>query len=60
MTSILLSTLAFFIATYFIRRYLDDLGVRRSFSRGLIVFILALTLAYGVAFAVDGLLSLAG
>jgi hypothetical protein len=54
------STFAFFIGGYFIRRYLDDIGIERTFGRGVIVFFLALALSYGVAFVIDGVVSLFG
>ena len=53
MAGFLLSTLAFFIAGYFLRRYLDDLGIPKGFTRGVVVFVAALLIAYGVAFLVD-------
>jgi len=52
MTSIVLSTVAFFISSFYIRRYLDGIGVPRTIVRGLVVFVLALAIAYGVAFVV--------
>jgi hypothetical protein len=53
MLSIVVSTLAYFIAAYFIRRYLDDMGMDKTAGRALIVFVLALGIAYGVAAVVD-------
>lgn len=50
---LVLSTIAFFVATYFIRRYLDEIGIAKTMVRGMVVFVLALTAAYGVAFVVD-------
>jgi membrane protein DedA with SNARE-associated domain len=47
------STVAFFVAGYFIRRYLEDMGIPKTLTRGLVVFVLALAIAYGVAFIVD-------
>lgn len=60
MLSFLLSTVAFFVAAYFIRRYLDDIGVPRTMGRGLVVWVLALAIAYGIAFIVDEAASLMG
>jgi hypothetical protein len=51
--SFFLSTIAFVLAAYFIRRYLDGIGIPRSMSRGIVVFVAALLIAYGVAFLVD-------
>jgi hypothetical protein len=58
--SFFVSTFAFFIGGYFIRRYLDDIGIERTFGRGVIVFFLALALSYGVAFVIDAVVSLFG
>ncbi|HEY6242262.1 MAG TPA: hypothetical protein VIW78_15660 [Burkholderiales bacterium] len=51
--SIVVSTIAFFVASYFIKRYLDGIGVPKTVVRGLVVFVLALAVAYGIAFIVD-------
>ena len=53
MVSLVVSTIAFFVASYFIKRYLNDMGVPKTMTRGLVVFVLALAVAYGVAFVVD-------
>jgi len=53
MTSLLLSTIAFFIASFYIKRYLDGIGVPKTMTRGLVIFVLALAIAFGVAFVVD-------
>ena len=53
MLSFFLSTLAFFVAGFFIRRYLDDMGVPKGMTRGLVVFVIALAAAYAVAWIVD-------
>jgi len=53
MVSLIVSTIAFFIAAHFIRRYLDDMGVEKTPGRALVVFVLALGIAYGVAAIVD-------
>jgi hypothetical protein len=53
MLSFFLSTVAFFVAGFFIRRYLDDMGVPKGMTRGLVVFVIALAAAYAVAWIVD-------
>jgi hypothetical protein len=53
MLSLTISTIAFFVASYFIKRYLNDIGVPKTMTRGLVVFVLALAIAYGVAFIVE-------
>jgi hypothetical protein len=52
MTSLVLSTIAFFVASFYIRRYLDGMGVPKTMVRGMVIFVLALAIAYGVAFVV--------
>ena len=53
MLSLVLSTVAYFVASVFIRRYLEDMGIPKDMTRGLVVFVLSLAVAYGVAFLVD-------
>ena len=53
MLSFFLSTIAFFVAGFFIRRYLDYMGVPKGMTRGLVVFVIALAAAYAVAWIVD-------
>jgi len=55
MLGIVLSTIAFFVAAFFIKRYLDEIGIPKTMVRGMVVFVLALAVAYGVAFIVDWL-----
>ena len=60
MLSLVFGTIAFFAASYFIKRYLDDIGIPKTLVRGLVVFVLALAAAYGVAFVVERAAGLAG
>jgi len=60
MLSLVFGTIAFFVASYFIKRYLDEIGIPKTLVRGLVVFVLALVAAYGVAFIVDRVAGLAG
>ncbi|HEX4332576.1 MAG TPA: hypothetical protein VH040_10575 [Usitatibacter sp.] len=53
MASFFLSSFAFFIAGFFIRRYLEDMGIPKTMTRALVVFVLALMVAYGVGWIVD-------
>jgi len=53
MISIVLSTIAFFVASFYLKRHLDEIGIPKTMTRGLVVFTLALAIAYGVAFIVD-------
>jgi hypothetical protein len=60
MLSLVFGTIAFFAASYFIKRYLDEIGIPKTLVRGLVVFVLALAAAYGVAFVVERAAGLAG
>ena len=53
MLSLVHSTVAYFVASAFIRRYLEDMGIPKDMTRGLVVFVLAFAVAYGVAFLVE-------
>ncbi len=55
MLSLLLSTAAFFIAGYFANRRLDEMGIPKGLTRGLVTFCLAALVSYGVAALVDWL-----
>ena len=60
MASLIVSFIAFFVASHLIRRRLDEMEIPRGMTRGTVVFILALGVAYGAAFLVDLLASGAG
>jgi hypothetical protein len=53
MLSLVLSTVAFFVASFFIKRYLVEMGIPKSMTRSLVIFCLAAAIAYGVAFIAD-------
>ena len=53
MLSLLVSTAAYFVASYFIKRYLDDMGAPKGLTRSVVIFCLAIMIAYGVALVVD-------
>ena len=53
MPSLIASTIAFFVASYFIKRYLDSIDIPKSMTRSLVIFCLALAVSYGVAVVVD-------
>jgi len=57
MLSIALSTVAFFAAAYFIKRWLDDMSIPKSMTRSIVVFVAAAAVSYGVAFLVDKVIS---
>jgi hypothetical protein len=51
--SLIASTIVFFVASYFIKRYLDGIDIPKSMTRSLVIFCLALAVSYGVAVVVD-------
>jgi hypothetical protein len=53
MLSLFLSTVAFFVASFFMRRYLEDMGIPKGMTRATVIFVSAIAVAYGVAFLVD-------
>ncbi|MDA1116496.1 MAG: hypothetical protein O2979_00510 [Proteobacteria bacterium] len=53
MLSLVISTIAFFVAHYFIKRWADDNDIPKGMTRSISIFIAALAFAYGVAWAVD-------
>ena len=53
LVSLLISTIAFFVASFYIKRYLEKMDIPKGMVRNLSVFVLALAVSYGVGFAVD-------
>jgi len=53
MLRLLLSTVVFFVASFFVKRHLEGMGIPKGMTRGIVVFVTALAAAYGVAFLVD-------
>ena len=53
MLALVLSTVAFFAASYFIKRHLEGMDIPKGMTRATLVFVLALGVAYGVAVLVD-------
>lgn len=53
MTSFIISVVAYFIAAFYIKRWLDERGIPKTMVRGLVIFVLAAVVSYGVAYVVD-------
>ena len=51
--SLLISTVVFFVASYFIKRWMEENDIPRGMTRSVTIFVLAATLAYGVGWLVD-------
>lgn len=58
--SLLVSTFAFFLASYFIRRWADRNDLPKGMTRSTSIFVLAIAFAYGVAWLVDKVSAIAG
>ena len=50
--ALIASTIAFFIASYFIKRWMDENDIPKGMTRSLAVFALAIAVAYGVGWLV--------
>ncbi len=51
--NIIISTIVFVIAAWYIRRYLDEMGIPKGMTRGLLVFVLAYAVSWGSGELVD-------
>jgi hypothetical protein len=53
LASLVVSTIAYFVASHYIRRYMDSIDIPKGMVRSISVFVLAAAVSYGVAYAVD-------
>jgi hypothetical protein len=53
MTSLIISTIVFFIAAWFAKRWLDEQGIPNGMTRSVVVFVLASMVSWGAGDAVD-------
>jgi len=53
MLSLVLSTIAFFVASFFTKRWLDDMGIPKTMTRSIVIFVAAAVVSYGVAVVVE-------
>jgi hypothetical protein len=53
MLSLVVSTLAFFVFGYFIKRWADENDIPKGMTRNVSIFVVALALAYGAAWLVE-------
>ena len=51
--NLILSTIAFFVASYFIKRWMDDNDIPKGMARSVMIFTVALVVSYGVGWLVD-------
>lgn len=53
MTSLVISAIAYFVAAFFIKRWLDGMDIPKTMTRSIVIFVGAAVVSYGVAFVVD-------
>ncbi len=53
MLSLTISTVVFFVAAYFLHRYLEEWGLDKGRARTLLVMVLASVISYGSMYLVD-------
>jgi len=53
MLNLIISTIVFFIAAWYINRYLDEQGIGKGMTRGVLVFLLASLVSWGAGEVVD-------
>lgn len=53
MLTLVISTIAFFVASYYIRRWADDNNFPKGMTRSFCIFVVAVAISYAVAWLVD-------
>ena len=53
LASLLASTVVFFVASYFIKRWMEENDIPKGMTRSVTIFFLAIALAYGVGWLVE-------
>ena len=53
MLNLVISTIVFFVAAWFVNRYLDELEIAKGLTRGVLVFLLAFFASWGAGAIVD-------
>ena len=53
MSNLVISTIVFFIVAWFANRYLDEQGIPKGMTRGVMVFFVASMVSWGAGDAVD-------
>lgn len=53
MLSLIISTIVFFVASWYIKRYLEEQEIQKGMTRGVLVFTLAASVSWGAAALVD-------
>lgn len=53
MWNLIISSIVFFMAAWYIHRYLDEMSISKGITRGILVFTLASLVSWGVGDLVD-------
>ena len=53
MASLVISTIAFFVASYFIKQWCDQSDIPKGTTRNIMIFVAAAAVSYSVAWLVD-------
>lgn len=53
MWNLIISTIVFFIAAWYIRRFLEEQGIPKGLTRGTLVFVFAYMVSWGAGEGVD-------
>jgi len=53
LASLIASTIVFFVASYFIKRWMEGNDIPKGMTRSLTIFFLVIALAYGVGWLVE-------
>jgi len=51
--SFVVSTIVFFVASYFLKKQFDEMDIPKGMTRSFTIFVLAAAIAYGSAFLLD-------
>jgi predicted PurR-regulated permease PerM len=54
--NLFISTIVFFVAAWYLRRYLEEQGIPHGMTRGLLIFVLASAVSWGAGELVDKVL----
>ena len=53
LASLVASTIVFFVASYFIKRWMEEHDIPKGMTRSIAIFVLAIAFASGVGWLVD-------
>ena len=56
MLGIVVSTIVFFVASWYFRRYLEEMGIPKSMTRSTLILVAAALISYIVAWLIESLL----